>query len=56
MKRKFQTHAEPYELLMSTGDERIYEHAPHDFDVSHADKKHLGAILVEVRADLRKSV
>ena len=56
VKRKFQTHAEPYELLMSTGDESIYENAPHDFDLEHADPNHLGAILVEVRAALRKRV
>ncbi|GHO83662.1 NADAR family protein [Dictyobacter formicarum] len=56
--RKFETHAELRELLLSTGDEEIVENAPGDYywgvgrDGSGQNK--LGQILMEVRSILRE--
>ncbi len=57
--RKFRTHAEPRELLLSTGDAHIVENAPMDYywgggqDGTGLNK--LGEILMRVRVDLRAS-
>lgn len=57
-RKKFQTHPEATELLLSTGDEEIIENAPSDYywgcgrDGSGQNK--LGLILMQVREELRQ--
>ena len=55
--KKFETHADLRELLLSTGDEDIIENAPGDYywgcGKDQSGKNMLGKILVEVRERLR---
>jgi hypothetical protein len=57
--RKFQTHADIREVLLSTGDELIVENSPIDYywgcGAEGTGKNMLGQILMEVRAILRDS-
>jgi hypothetical protein len=57
--RKFETHADIREELLSTGDELIVENAPGDYywgcGADGSGKNMLGQILVEVREILRHS-
>ncbi|BAY22301.1 hypothetical protein NIES2100_20640 [Calothrix sp. NIES-2100] len=54
--RKFETHADIREILLSTGDEEIVENSPIDFywgcGADGSGKNMLGIILMEVRATL----
>lgn len=56
--KKFQTHAELKELLLSTGDEEIVENAPGDYywgcGKDGSGKNMLGKILQRVKEKLRK--
>lgn len=56
--RKFETHADIREVLLSTGDEPIVENAPGDFHwgcgADGTGKNTLGKILMEVRAILKQ--
>ena len=58
--KKFQTHAEPRELLLSTGDEELIENAPGDYywgcGKAGTGKNRLGHILMQVRLTLRESM
>lgn len=55
--RKFQTHADIRQVLLSTGDELIVEQAPNDYywgcGADGTGKNMLGVILIEVREVLR---
>lgn len=55
--KKFQTHAELKELLLSTGEEEIVENAPSDYywgcGKDGTGKNKLGKILMEIRTHLR---
>ena len=55
--RKFETHADIREVLLSTGDEQIVENALHDYywgcGADGSGKNRLGQILMEVRGMLR---
>ncbi len=55
--KKFQTHAEIREILLSTGDEILIENAPHDYywgcGKDGSGKNRLGEILMEVRNEFR---
>lgn len=55
---KFRTHAKLREILLSTGDDEIVENAPGDYywgcGADGTGKNRLGAILMEVRAVLRR--
>lgn len=55
--RKFETHAEIREILLSTGEEAIVENAPGDYywgcGADGTGRNQLGKILVEVRTILR---
>src|SRR5690606_7738828 len=55
--RKFQTHPDLAELLLSTGDEAIVENAPGDYywgcGKDGSGRNRLGQILMDVRAVLR---
>ena len=55
--KKFQTHAEIREILLSTGDEELVENAPGDYywgcGKDGSGKNRLGAILMEVREQLK---
>jgi ribA/ribD-fused uncharacterized protein len=55
--RKFQTHPDLAELLLSTGDEPIVENAPGDYywgcGKDGSGRNRLGQILMDVRAKLR---
>jgi len=57
--RKFQTHADIREVLLSTGNELIVENSPIDYywgcGADGSGKNMLGQILMEVRAILRDS-
>jgi N-glycosidase YbiA len=57
--RKFETHADIREILLSTGDELIVENAPRDYywgcGADGSGKNMLGQILMEVREILRRS-
>lgn len=56
--RKFETHADIREVLLSTGDEQLVENAPSDYywgcGRDGSGKNRLGEILMEVRAILRE--
>ncbi|HJT59621.1 MAG TPA: NADAR family protein [Ktedonobacteraceae bacterium] len=56
--RKFETHTEIQEVLLSTGDELLVENAPEDYywgcGKDGSGKNKLGQILMEVRAILRQ--
>ena len=56
--RKFETHAEIREVLLSTGDEEIVENSPSDYywgcGKDGSGKNRLGVILMEVREELRE--
>ncbi len=56
--RKFETHAEIREVLLSTGDEEIAENSPSDYywgcGKDGSGKNRLGVILMEVREILRE--
>lgn len=55
--KKFQTHTELKELLLSTGEEEIVENAPNDYywgcGKDGTGKNKLGKILMEIRTHLR---
>lgn len=57
VRKKFETHAELREVLLSTGEEEIVENAPHDYywgcGQTGAGRNMLGIILMEVRTALR---
>ncbi len=56
--RKFQTHADIREILVSTGDEELVENAPGDYYWGWKDgtgRNMLGIILMEVREIIRSS-
>jgi hypothetical protein len=56
--RKFETHAEPRRILLSTGDEDLVENAPGDYywgcGADGTGQNVLGQILMEVRDELRR--
>ena len=56
--RKFETHADIREILLSTGDEYLVENAPGDYywgcGADGTGKNMLGEILIEVRTLLRQ--
>ena len=58
VRRKFETHADIREVLLSSGDEEIIENAPSDYywgcGKDGSGKNMLGKILMEVREELRK--
>lgn len=58
--RKFETHADIREMLVSTGDELIVEQAPYDYywgcGADGSGKNMLGVILMEVREVLRSRI
>lgn len=60
VRRKFETHADIRELLLSTGDEELVEDAPRDYywcrGARGTGKNRLGVILMGVRAALRAGV
>lgn len=55
IRRKFQTHAELRELLVSTEDEELVENSPKDYywgcGADGSGKNMTGIILMEVRAE-----
>ena len=55
--KKFQTHEEIRQVLLSTGDEEIIENAPGDYywgcGKNRTGQNKLGIILVQVREELR---
>jgi ribA/ribD-fused uncharacterized protein len=57
VRRKFETHADLRELLLSTGDEELVENAPGDYywgcGKTGTGRNMLGKILMEVRDSLR---
>lgn len=57
--KKFQTHAELRDLLLSTGDEELVENARGDYywgcGADGTGKNRLGVILMEIREQLRES-
>ncbi|WP_138497804.1 NADAR family protein [Nostoc sp. PA-18-2419] len=57
--RKFQTHMDIKNILLSTGDEEIVENSPIDFywgcGADGSGKNKLGKILIEVREILRRT-
>jgi ribA/ribD-fused uncharacterized protein len=57
VRRKFETHADLRELLLSTGEEELVENAPGDYywgcGKTGTGRNMLGKILMEVRAALR---
>lgn len=57
VRKKFETHPELRELLLSTGEEEIVENAPGDYywgcGKDGTGKNRLGQILVQVRNELR---
>ena len=57
--KKFQTHKEVKELLLSTGDEELIENAPSDYywgcGKTGTGQNKLGQILMRVRAELRQA-
>jgi hypothetical protein len=57
--RKFQTHADIREILLSTGDEELVENAPGDYywgcGKDGTGKNMLGIILMEIREIIRCS-
>jgi N-glycosidase YbiA len=57
--RKFETHEEIRNILLSTGDEEIIEHTTYDYywgyGTNGTGKNMLGKILMEIREKLRKS-
>jgi len=58
--KKFETHSDIREVLLSTGDELIVENSPVDYywgcGADGSGKNMLGLILMEVRASLRQSL
>jgi N-glycosidase YbiA len=58
VQRKFEIHAEPHEILLSTGEEELVENAPGDYywgcGADGSGQNKLGKILVQVRANLRQ--
>ena len=59
VRRKFETHADIREILLSTGDDFIVENAPRDYywgcGADGSGQNKLGLILMEVRDALRSS-
>ena len=57
VRRKFETHADIREILLSTGNDRIVENAPRDYywgcGADGSGQNKLGRILMEVRDALR---
>ena len=57
--KKFKTHAEIREILLTTADEKIVENAPGDYywgcGKDGSGKNILGKILMEVREELRSA-
>ncbi|MBO0796009.1 MAG: NADAR family protein [Ktedonobacteraceae bacterium] len=58
VRRKFELHAEPREILLSTEEEELVENAPGDYywgsGANGSGQNKLGKILMQVRASLRQ--
>ncbi|MCG6134858.1 MAG: NADAR domain-containing protein [Nostoc sp. LLA-1] len=58
VRKKFSTHDEIREILLSTGDEILVENSPKDYfwgcGAENTGQNHLGKILMSVRAEIRQ--
>ncbi|BAU04596.1 MULTISPECIES: NADAR family protein [Fischerella] len=56
--KKFLTHADIREVLLTTGDQLLVENSPRDYfwgcGADHTGQNHLGKILMSVREEIRK--